>query len=203
MENEIVVIEDFIKKEQQDHIEKLLLHSRSLPVYYQPGTTPRPEFINDKVIDTPQFVHQFVSFNKAVSPFWIDVKPIYNKLCELFNEQMFIVRCKMNFNYPHRNYNKDSFHNPHVDSPYKEVLACIYYVNDSDGDTVFFNEKDEVCKAVTPKKGSICYFNSNIVHTGQPPFETKMRSIINFNITRNKNIDLVLKAREADEKNVY
>ena len=44
--------------------------------------------------------------------------------------------------------------------------TCLYYVNDSDGDTIFFdNDKNEI-KRVSPKKGRVIFFDGKIPHSG-------------------------------------
>ena len=63
-------------------------------------------------------------------------------------------------------------------------LVCLYYVNDSDGDTLFFNDKGDEIKRVSPKKGRIVFFEGSIPHCGSEP--SKLRSIINFNFIGEK-----------------
>lgn len=47
--------------------------------------------------------------------------------------------------------------------------SVIYYVNDSSGDTHFFDEDLKLKKRITPKKGNGVIFNSSILHAGQYP----------------------------------
>lgn len=69
---------------------------------------------------------------------------------------------------------------PHVDMgiPHWVVL---YYVNDSDGDTVFFDKHNNIVERVTPKKGRVVFFNGNILHGGGIPKEFP-RCAVNFDI---------------------
>ena len=86
----------------------------------------------------------------------------------------------------------------HVDQ-YGDHLVVLYYVVDSDGDTVFVgkrsqgNEKEEHLEAkdykellrVTPKQGRAVVFNGRIYHTAEQPVKNK-RCIVNLDITYKK-----------------
>jgi hypothetical protein len=69
---------------------------------------------------------------------------------------------------------------PHTDLPF-DHLVVLYYVNDADGDTVFFNEKNEIIKSVSPKRGRAVAFDGSIYHGGGIP-KTGPRCAINFDI---------------------
>jgi ribosomal protein L32 len=77
----------------------------------------------------------------------------------------------------------------HVDYklPHK---VCLYYVNDSDGDTILFDKTYEtgdetqpmqIAHRVSPKKGRVLVFDGRYYHCSTPP-TTKPRCIINFNV---------------------
>jgi hypothetical protein len=80
---------------------------------------------------------------------------------------------------------------PHIDVkehlPYKTLL---YYVDDSDGDSVFFKNtiSDNILldtnavidKKISPKKGRAIYFDGNIYHSGNCPVDYNKRTVINF-----------------------
>jgi hypothetical protein len=81
------------------------------------------------------------------------------------------------------------YHAPHVDF-YARHKSLLYYVNDSDGDTVFYNEKFDgntdrdsftVQKRVKPKKGKAVLFDGFHYHSSGIPEKTLRRVVININ----------------------
>lgn len=81
----------------------------------------------------------------------------------------------------------------HVDMP-TEHLVVLYYVNDSDGDTIicdhYYNgneEKDlqaedfKILAKVTPKQGRAVIFDGRYYHTAEQP-QNEIRCIINLNV---------------------
>ena len=72
---------------------------------------------------------------------------------------------------------------PKVHPPHKDMTiphwVCLYYVNDSDGDTIFYDNNKNEIKRVSPKKGRMAFFDGSILHSGSTPQNTH-RAIINF-----------------------
>ena len=101
-----------------------------------------------------------------------------------------LQRLKWNFNPQVSKSYKDKCMNPHCDIN-KGGWTAIYYVNDSDGDTVIFNEKTHhpllngeelsIKKRVKNKKGRFVMFNQDYLHAGMPPIDSAYRVVINFN----------------------
>jgi hypothetical protein len=82
--------------------------------------------------------------------------------------------------YPHTSH--VDFNNPHI--------ACIVYMNDSDGDTIIFNETEKkqndtltIKEKVSPKRGRIILFDGKFIHTGCSPYKNKNRILLNSNFT--------------------
>jgi hypothetical protein len=87
-------------------------------------------------------------------------------------------------------------HNPHVDF-YQPHHSAIYYVYDSDGDTVIFNETYEdvgmeqsvqhtregrftIAGRVSPKKGRMCAFDGKHYHASMHPMKSSSRVAVAF-----------------------
>lgn len=107
-----------------------------------------------------------------------------------------ISRCKVNLQTRALEKDKNKFNHPHVDvkpDDDKQRFTAIYYVNDSDGHTYFFNEdhifaeklenldKLTLIEKVSPKAGRLVVFPHNLVHAGSHPIESDHRIVINYN----------------------
>ena len=88
---------------------------------------------------------------------------------------------------------------PHIDSYVPDSWNVIYYMDDSDGDTVIYNERtlndydynkylkeDNFTEKVrvTPKKGRAVAFKGDLFHASTTPSKT-WRPVVNINISLN------------------
>lgn len=64
---------------------------------------------------------------------------------------------------------EDIIAHPHKDSNRENFFSFLYYVNDSDGDTLFFDSDCNVMRRISPKRGFGVFFNSNILHCAMYP----------------------------------
>ena len=171
-------IESFLTEEQEDKIEQLTVDP-SFPWFYNLGTIVEVEdglqsnSVYDKGINPFQFVHSTI-LNKCD---YIDIiAPVLNQLSIEFQSNIRILRCKFNF-LPKSNDN--TFHYPHIDDSEENVYTALYYVNDGDGDTYFFDNELKITNTVTPKKGRMVLFNSNQLHSSSSPVRNEHRIVMN------------------------
>jgi len=68
----------------------------------------------------------------------------------------------------------------HTDFDFQHYV-CLYYVNNADGPTAFYNQVGKIVKEVEPKKGRLVFFNGLIKHGGGIP-KKGPRCIVNFDI---------------------
>lgn len=69
----------------------------------------------------------------------------------------------------------------HIDTPKgSNTVSILYYVNDSDGDTVFYDDDKNEIQRFSPKKGTAVWFPSDNWHRHTPPRDNKRRLVINF-----------------------
>ena len=92
-----------------------------------------------------------------------------------------VHRAKANFLLADTSSPENTYHYPHIDvklAPNEKnikLATLLYYVNDSIGDTVIFNEKNPNSKNLTemkrisPKKGKAIFFDSSHLHCSTPP----------------------------------
>ena len=90
-------------------------------------------------------------------------------------KECYRARCDMTLYNP-----KGYRHDFHTDAKHPHRV-CIYYVNDSDGDTYFFDNDGSVIQTVKPKKGRIVTFNGLTYHSSSCPVENSHRLVLNFN----------------------
>lgn len=79
-------------------------------------------------------------------------------------------------------------HTPHVDMD-GEHHTAVYYVNDSDGDTIIYKQKYgekrlwlTPYKRVSPKAGRCVFFNGLHYHSASLPKKTDNRCVVNINL---------------------
>jgi len=182
----IIVVEDFISKEFQLQLQRYIEYGE-VPFFYNfdtIGTEYLAPFPKDNQIEYPQFTHRFIKDFDQKSPWSSHFEPVgffFNaKTGALKNEKLFSF--KLNVNPRVHSHDANQHYTIHVDTGFPSGITAIYYVNDSDGDTLFFNETGtEVIKRVTPKQGLMVYFNNQIPHAGQPPVNNNYRAVLNFN----------------------
>jgi hypothetical protein len=180
------IIDNFLPENYQNLLEEVLL-GVDFPWYLNQSTMNGfySGFGSHNTTEGSQFTHVFYKDNNARSQFFELMAPIgwYLMLTEGVDTTS-IFRIKANLNTPINNYPKDHHYPVHVDNK-TPVTTCIYYVNDADGDTIFFahDGKTELNR-VSPKKGRLVYFNGDTPHAGCPPTSSPNRCLINFNFYR-------------------
>lgn len=94
-----------------------------------------------------------------------------------------MARIKANLTYPLRDAPIGSYRTPHLDykDNSKEIITAIYYVNDSDGDTLLFDNDMNITHRFTPKKNSMLWFDHQTIHATENQIVSPTRCVINFN----------------------
>jgi hypothetical protein len=193
------VIKDFIPVETQNQIEELLF-SQNFPWFFNPQTVyedlNQGYFFNDKnTVSGSQFNHTFFSDYKINSDFCKELTPLMFYFSLLSGIKINNpIRIKANLTTPDIEYALNLHRPAHYDTLDGNVITAIYYVNDADGDTIFFedpiNKKSSTVeelkeiKRVSPKKGQMVYFKANTLHANALCKDAKYRCVINFNFVQ-------------------
>lgn len=192
----IQVIENLIPVGWQQGIMDLMT---DIPWIRQPGTSYKvndysfiqgmDKFEDEFTVDSPQFVH-FLIDTKQTSPVYSYIRPILYMLEDKLGKKITkICRIKINHQYPIIGFSEHNYNIAHVDDSNGKLLSAVYYINDSDGDTVIFNEKYSVSadikeltilQRIHPKAGKVIVFPSTQMHASSNPINTSSRYVINF-----------------------
>ena len=98
-------------------------------------------------------------------------------------------RLKLNLLTHNSKFTEENYNCPHVDSTEEGIWSMVVYMNDSDGDTVFFKERYDgtikeqatVDKRITPEKGKAVIFKGDIFHASSNPIVNNKRIVLNVN----------------------
>ena len=190
----ILVIDDFIDKEYQEDIKDVLLGKEEwgdllFPWHYIDDVTAAFEDDNQ---GRPGLSHVYVEYNDdktsdIVSDFHDLFIPMLELACETLEvPSARIVQGRSFMQFP-LNLQSDEDDTPHIDLEEGERhIVVLYYVKDSDGDTVIYNERTEsdtytVKQRVTPKQGRVVIFDGGQYHTALQAVN-KIRCIANYNL---------------------
>lgn len=193
MIDNIYIYEDIISKEKQDILEKYFsnkklgwkhINNTQYINSYQPQDVMLSESIGDKTIKSIILeIEQNVASNLKKS-----IQSNYRYKVNLLKSEYFSE-------------DRNDKNSIHIDRYYPHI-SMVYYINDTDGDTKFYNLKEGKVdnfkeylnnkefdrflefKSVTPKKGKIVVFDGLILHSSTYP-KQKDRYVINFNTVIN------------------
>ena len=169
----IEVYDDILPEEITDTIENLVLKQSLIPLFYTHNVAKK----NTKI------------FHPAFGDTFYDpIKNIYKPYSHMFLEVVYrlgnaldmviegVMQGRIFVHLPSPNPGLDQ---KHIDTP-DDHYVCLYYINDSEGDTIIFDDNGEELQRITPKKGRIVFFEGSMEHCSSRP-STKTRAILNFN----------------------
>lgn len=217
MSNDIIVLDDFLPNYLQDKLEELCYN---IPwalgknsTYSDPVDIKTKE---SKYIDGEQFTYNFwmnPEINKGFNTSPLDFNQIQDlghyfliplQMAGAMNGMKFglksnFFRGKVNLQTrgntpspttqpPHRDVEGGN-----LDSNFlkNNVWSIVYYVNDSEGDTIIYNEREKlrdfskytIKKKISPKKGRIVFMRGDLFHSASNlSFNGSKRIVINYNL---------------------
>jgi len=194
---ETQIIENLIPTSFQNDIEKELLKTGYFPWYFNPSTVDSSKTYSyngighmENAVDNPQLYHLIINKETGITPsnYYNLIYPIFYFLEERTGLSIKdVTRIKANLLMP-VNGSVGGVHHPHIDQETPETKTLIYYVKDSDGDTITYNEyydgtkqnKFTIEKQVTPKKGTAVLLDTMRFHSSSLPIKYDSRCVINF-----------------------
>jgi hypothetical protein len=189
---EPLIIDDIVSQQIADKIEEVLLSEADW------------HFISDVTFgsgadyrSTPAFGHVFknTEWPDHSDPFLSLVMPVVEAACSRINYHIHSIQKARSFlQVPlHESFTTTKLDALHVDQQFPH-LVVLYYVMDSDGDTIIVDHKrvgapNYTLEAadfpqlvrVTPKKGRVVIFDGDYYHTAEQP-KHGLRCIVNFNV---------------------
>jgi hypothetical protein len=183
--NDIRIIDDFLPPYLQDKLEEICYGGIDFKFFKKTLS-----FEDEKFYDSSQFVSIFklgeeIKEKNYMHYFQIPFQVGFLNMGMDYNFSS-LNRLKINLCINDHKEVKNKINPPHIDpipSSFKNSFIGIYYVNESDGDTIIYkNNNLEIEEQVSPKKGRLLIMNGNRLHSSSHPSINEYRIIINCNI---------------------
>lgn len=172
---------------------------KDLPMYYSANTSYAPEdkffdYWNEQlgksdIVDNGQLTHAVYNKGEVFSKYYGLVYPILYLFADRAGIAVTeIVRIKINLLLQDKTFTDKNYNFPHSDRDGKHVF--LYYINECDGDTVLFEEFDnlttipnnfKIHDRISPGRGNGVFFESMRFHASCNPKKSQHRYAINFN----------------------
>ena len=191
-QGEIIVIDDFISLEYQEKNKQDLMGLENIfPWHYSEDVTAAGDFDSQH---RPAMSHQYEQIDddndtsEIISVYHHLFTPLLSKACQYLKiPETEVIQGRSFLQWPLVNIDTSVVDLPHIDlDEGDEHIVVLYYVVDSDGDTIIYNERTESPsytekQRVSPKQGRVVIFEGGQYHTAQQPTKGT-RCIVNYNL---------------------
>ena len=192
-EGEIIVIDDFVSLKYQEKIKQELIGlDNDFPWFYTEDITGAGDYDSQH---RSALGHNYVSIDddnddtsEIQSVYHHLFTPMLSKACQYLKmPEAEILQGRSFLQFPLKNIDTSVVDTPHIDLDEGwEHAVVLYYVIDSDGDTIIYNERTESLtytekQRVSPKQGRVVIFDGRQYHTAQQP-SNGTRCIVNYNL---------------------
>jgi hypothetical protein len=203
-DNMIQVFDDFISLDYQEKIKNTLIggtdsknkhHESEFPWYFIEDVTASGDEGNQK---RSAFSHQYVVLpddEPVIGP-GIEVSDFHSLFLPLLQRaamklglpKIDVYQGRSFLQFPLKNIDTSEVDSPHVDIDDFRHFVVLYYVCDSDGDTIIYNEKQYGLEKytekqrVSPKQGRCVIFDGTQMHTAEQPINSNIRCVVNYNL---------------------
>ena len=192
-EGEIIVIDDFVSLKYQEKIKQELIGlDNDFPWFYTEDITGAGDYDSQH---RSALGHNYVSIDddnddtsEIQSVYHHLFTPMLSKACQYLKmPEAEILQGRSFLQFPLKNIDTSVVDTPHIDLDEGwEHAVVLYYVIDSDGDTIIYNERTESLtytekQRVSPKQGRVVIFDGRQYHTAEQPTKGT-RCIVNYNL---------------------
>lgn len=185
--DDIVIIDNLLPKQHLDFITWFFMRGDT-PWYFQKDITYSSDQESEKSVNHYGFSNLVFDRqgqpNSQTSAFYIILPIVYKALESIDDEVETMYRMRAFLQMPVADIG-DRVNNPHVDLPIEHTVI-LYYLTDSDGETVIYNETEKsneytVKQRIEPKKGRCVIFNGKHYHSSSRP-TNGIRTILNVDL---------------------
>ena len=195
MKDKILIFDDIIDLDYQNTIKEISLGDRQykgydFPWYFTQDVTKHKDINSQK---RSAFFHGYVdnkndddnNIGTVNSIFHHLFVPLIENACgEIGKQSVSIIKGRSFLQLP-INYKGEREDTPHVDI-LDDHFVILYYVCDSDGDTIIYNEQVKsdsytIQKRITPKQGRVVLFDGSYYHTAEQPLNN-IRCVVNYDL---------------------
>ena len=184
MNGEVFVFDDIINLTYQTKIKELIMNKGSYNNLHFPWYVIKDISCSEEYEDQGGrfvFIHNFAveeGISSQFHPFFL--KLIQNSCKKINLKKVEIHQGSSILELP-------SFEKDFIDDPYASVknsVSMIYFVTDSDGDVIIYNEKEKsksytIKKKISPKQGRVILFDGELYHVDEEPNES-LRCTVNY-----------------------
>jgi hypothetical protein len=188
-----VVVDDLLNYKDQGHLHDMIMHNCEFKFLNDVSGN------NDQPFPSHGFVHVINHPEKEITHN-TDIRFVIHNMFKYRFDQFVPGYKKIYYNriflqLPLAPQFRKVHNGVHVDLPsHLPHVACVYYVNDSDGDTIIYeqtindvpggsqNVQLTEHKRVTPRRGRAVFFDGSRYHCSSQP-SVNYRTIINFDLT--------------------
>lgn len=203
----IKVFENIIPKQMQDEIDGAI-NNDMFPWYFMDSIRTQREYpqqyLKDipkwdmhKVVDSFGLIHLVYSKSGINSPIFDACRKILSSVEKAENFEVHdILRIRIRRTMRTPDTDETTYNTPHVDLIHdKSFWTFVYYIEESDGQTIFFDqtyergsnaslkESPKIIQTVPHTKGNGVLFDGFRYHAGNSPLKYVKRTVINFDFT--------------------
>ena len=179
------IIENVLNKSNLKLLQQII-SSSNFPWYYLNDSAGGDSNIQTNInSETYSFFHSVLKDGKVNSNYF----DVVNSCClqikdkfKLDNYHFYRLRFGLT-----TSSNKKTINNPHIDLNRKHK-TILFYLNNSDGETCFYNNKNNIIDSITPEENKAILFDGNQRHSSSKPIKNSIRIVLNINLIKNANI---------------